>query len=282
MSTGLKIDSVEKTTYGIPITNSYATLPYGYAGPLGYKYNGTDIGLRFGPKGVGFNASGSHTLHENATKFLIMAVGGGGGGGGGSAHLFNVASGRSGNSGTGGRCVYAGYPVVSGQRAISFTIGGGGAGGSGGSTGNGYRGGAGGNTTVSYDGLTYVTATGGPGGGPGDQASMDPDNIFSYIYAQYSNYTQSASTTRTTGRFGYKDYAGTYESYTSIGPNVAANNSGFETAQLDTFRYINASSASYGYGGDGGSGAGKFAWDGSGFDGGNGSGGWVSIFEYFN
>lgn len=196
-----------------------------------------------------------------------MAVGGGGGGGEGGDFASPI-SGRNGNSGTGGACSYMGYYKVSGATTISFTIGAGGAGGSGWGTG---LGGNGGDTVVSYNGLTYVTARGGPGGQKGGTYTV-------FGYTSSNNAAQTASTART-GRWTVRQYDGTYEIYTLNGPFVAANNSGFETGQLDVDKYVNASSSGSGYGGDGGKGAvsGIAANAGT-----AGSGGWVSIFEYFN
>jgi len=272
LTTQLKINSAEQTTYGIPISNSYADLPEGWAGPLLYEYNGTDIGLRFGPRGYGTSTSGTHTLHPNCTKFLIMAVGGGGGGGRGGTGAVAGTGGTCGNTGTGGRCVYAGYPVVSGQNTITFTIGF-----------NGAPRLSGGDTVVSYDGREYVRARGGPGGADGVSQSYvayDADyQPYMVSPSSLNNATQITSTVRTEGRFGFRDYAGTFQKYTSRGPFTAANNSGFETAQVQPVRYINTSSAGFGYGGSGGTGSSTNT---SGTNGTSGKGGWVSIFEYFN
>ena len=241
LSTGLKINNVEQTTYGIPITNSYATLPYGYPGPLGYKYDGIDIGLRFGPKGIGFSGSGTYTLHASTTKFLIMAVGGGGGGGSGGT--WSTVSGTSGNSGTGGSCVYAAYPVVAGQSVISFTIGGGGAGALGVKTGvqDGRIGSTGGTTTVSYNGVTYVTAPGGPGGQAG---------YANNTRAILANATPTNPTYRTPLANSLVWRTGTYTGNPSrlVGPIVAPDNSGWNNQTS----YVNTSSSGQGNGGHSG------------------------------
>ena len=277
-TTKLKIDGIEQTTYGIPISTSYANLPYGFAGSLGYKYLGTDIGLRFGPKGMGSNVSGTHTLNTKTTSFLIMAVGGGGGGGSGGAR--SGYGGSSGNSGTGGNCVYVAYPVVSGITAIEYTIGTGGVGGAArSSNGTGNVGTYGNPTGVSYNENPYVVAYGGPCGSGGSSSSAT---------ANVTNSSPSSIPCTITGHLN-KSYIFANGTYTNgsgrigaLGACVAGNNSGFYTQfNADGDNYVNASSGTRGNGGNGGQGdqSGVTSY---GHAGSPGEGGWVSIFEYFN
>ena len=71
------------TTNSTTLDNAFTTYPYAVIGPIGYKWNGGDIGKRIAPYYTEYTTVGITiiTLLPNWTKLGFFLIGGGGGGG---------------------------------------------------------------------------------------------------------------------------------------------------------------------------------------------------------
>jgi len=282
-TTGYLQDGVEQNTFSdVLMVESDSQSIVGKAGYFGYKVNGTDIGLMFGPKNTRYSTVGTftHTLHSNCTWFMAQVVGGGGGGGAGGCNTNTSSAGaNTGNSGTGGNCVYVTYPGPAstetgsgGETVITFTIGAGGAGGAKVIPDNtiGTTGGAGGETNFVYNGTTRIRAYGGPGGKGGN---------FDGTGSNLANAASTVSSFKTGRMMLYSDFLGTYTGNPSNSHNAisAPDNSGFHNQ--GTVRFVNTHSVGYGNGGDGGAGRASGV---NSIAGSAGTRGCLVIFEYFD
>ena len=283
LSTGLKLNGTEQTTFASPYCSSGANLPYAYAGALSYKYGnptGTDIGLKFGPKRTRYTTSGSastHILNANTTRFAIFAIGpGSGGGSGGYGTSF---PGAAGNSGTGGNFIVAAYPAVAGQNAITIFLAFPGTGGTFKATfGSGNAGNNPAATSyIRYNSTDYITIGHGSGGRGGTTSTTGgipiTNSANSTIYPSRTSTVAhvipiSGSLTAESGTFAYNNAS-------AYGPG---QKNGYEVLQSTHPFYFIPGALSYGQGGRGGNGSRNVGSE----NGQPGTGGVVEIWEYFN
>ena len=170
------------TTDSTTLDNAFAARPYAVIGPIGYKWNGGDIGKRIAPYyTLYYNNTSNITLIPGWKRLGLIVIGGGGGGGGGGVYnqTWDKIGGGSGG-GTGG----VGLGMLNRDdfpnlNKLNIYIGDGGSGGASHgvhSYANGRRGDAGNNTYITNaDTNTELIKAWGGGGGTGGFAYLYPD-----------------------------------------------------------------------------------------------------------